>query len=68
MKIADNIKLRSIAFPNISTGVYAYPKAQAARVAVTTVRAFLESSAAPEQVVFCVFDEENARLYERLLG
>ena len=68
LRIAAENGLLSIAFPNISTGVYAYPKVQAARVAVTTVRAFLESSAAPEQVVFCVFDDENARLYESLLG
>lgn len=68
LRIAAEHDLGSVAFPNISTGVYAYPKAEAAHVAVSTVRSFLEVNASPEQVMFCVFDEENARLYESLLG
>ena len=67
LELAAGHGLGSIAFPNISTGVYGYPKDQAAVVAVDTVRAFLEASAMPERVVFCVFDEENERLYQNLL-
>ena len=58
----------SIAFPAISTGVYGYPKAAAAQVAVNTVMNYLASSPMPEQVWFVCFDEENTRLYLRLLA
>lgn len=67
LELAAAHGLGSVAFPSISTGVYGFPKDRAARVAVKTVRAFLGLSAMPEQVVFCVFDEDNERLYESLL-
>ncbi|WP_338152721.1 O-acetyl-ADP-ribose deacetylase [Rufibacter ruber] len=59
--------LKTVAFPNISTGVYGYPKDQAAQVAVHTVLGFLGEHELPEQVTFVVFDAENLRLYEQLL-
>jgi O-acetyl-ADP-ribose deacetylase (regulator of RNase III) len=59
--------LKSIAFPNISTGVYGYPKDKAATVAVETVRQTLEETPGIEQVIFVCFDEENFSLYEGLL-
>lgn len=58
----------SIAFPAISTGVYGYPKAAAAQIAIHTVTDYLSASAIPEQVLFVCFDEENASLYQRLLA
>lgn len=53
---------KTIAFPNISTGVYGYPKAEAARMAVTTVRSFLQTETGIEKVVFVCFDEESFRV------
>ncbi len=61
--------LRTVAFPNISTGVYGYPKRQAATVAIATVRAFLEAHPdAIDEVRFVCFDDENYRLYREMLG
>lgn len=60
--------LKTVAFPNISTGVYGYPKHRAAPVAVETVRAFLAETDAIERVTFVCFDEENFQLYNRLLS
>ena len=60
--------VKSIAFPNISTGVYGYPKAEAAQIAVRTVGDFLDQYRLPERVVFCVFDDENHRIYQRLIN
>lgn len=57
----------SIAFPAISTGVYGYPKAAAAQIALNTVIAYLPYSPIPEQIYFVCFDEENTSLYQRLL-
>lgn len=59
--------VKSIAFPNISTGVYGYPKDQAAKVAVETVQAYLQHHAFPEEVSFVVFDADNLALYQKLL-
>lgn len=57
---------KSIAFPNISTGIYRYPKADAARVAVETVRAF-EAADRIGRLLFVCFDEENYDIYRGLV-
>lgn len=56
-----------IAFPNISTGVYRFPKALAAPIAIATVQAFAQDERLAE-VLFVCFDEENFQLYEEILG
>lgn len=68
LKIAAERQLKTIAFPNISTGVYRFPKAEAAAIAVETVSAFLAENAFPESVIFCCYDHENYRIYEQLIG
>lgn len=56
------------AFPAISTGVYGYPKEEAAEIAVRTVTAFLTRYNPLERVLFVCFDEETAAIYRRLLA
>jgi len=65
--LAAEAGLKSIAFPNISTGVYGYPKDRAAGVAVDAVRKTLEETSGIERVVFVCFDDENLKLYKELL-
>ena len=60
--------LRSVAFPAISTGVYAFPLARATAIAVREVLRGLDASGAPEQVVFCCFGAEAARGYREELA
>jgi O-acetyl-ADP-ribose deacetylase (regulator of RNase III) len=67
LKIAANNGVKSIAFPNISTGVYRFPKEQAAEIAVKTVDTFLRSDQDIEEVIFICFDDENYGLYKQLL-
>ncbi|SEG62491.1 O-acetyl-ADP-ribose deacetylase (regulator of RNase III), contains Macro domain [Bryocella elongata] len=55
---------KSIAFPAISTGIYGYPKDQAAELAINTCR---ENAADIERVEFVCFDADTAEMYERLL-
>lgn len=62
LELAVDNDCASIAFPNISTGVYGYPKEEAARIAVAEVAAFLRKNSAPERVILVCFDEENERL------
>ncbi|MCO4294334.1 O-acetyl-ADP-ribose deacetylase [Solitalea sp. MAHUQ-68] len=67
LTIAKNHHLASIAFPNISTGVYGFPKPLAADIAVKTVKHFLEESRL-QRVLFVCFDEDNYALYSELLN
>jgi O-acetyl-ADP-ribose deacetylase (regulator of RNase III) len=63
--------LRSIAFPAISTGVYAFPADRAARIAVGAVQGCLDAAADIQHVVFCCFSRDAARCHEdafRALG
>lgn len=59
----------SVAFPNISTGIYHFPKDKAADIAVNTVTAFMKanSEGAIKEIFFVCFDEENYNLYLNLL-
>jgi O-acetyl-ADP-ribose deacetylase (regulator of RNase III) len=67
LQLAVQYKLSSIAFPNISTGIYGYPKKQAAEIAVRTVSDFLNQNDFIDKVYFVCFDEENYQLYQSLI-
>jgi O-acetyl-ADP-ribose deacetylase (regulator of RNase III) len=64
LAVADSLGARSVAFPAISTGVYGYPREQAARIAVDTIRS---TPTNVELVRLVAFDAETHRLYEDLL-
>ena len=63
LQLAVSNKLYTIAFPNISTGVYGYPKKEAAVIAIKTVNDFLQHNQDMRKVYFVCFDEENFLLY-----
>ena len=63
LQLAVENGLQSIAFPNISTGIYGFPKQQAAAIAFETVQRIIEDSPKIEKVIFCCFDEENLKIY-----
>uniref|UniRef100_UPI000D349722 O-acetyl-ADP-ribose deacetylase n=1 Tax=unclassified Variovorax TaxID=663243 RepID=UPI000D349722 len=67
MDIAAAQGLRRIAFPSIGTGIYGYPVALAADVAVTTVREALRAATSVEEVVFCCFSAADLAVYEAAL-
>lgn len=58
----------SIAFPNISTGVYGFPRELAAEIAIGTIKNKLAGTNPSVRVVFALFDPENETLYKTLLG
>ena len=67
LEIAVEKHLKSIAFPNISTGIYGFPKEKAAEIAISTVTSFLNQHPEIEKVIFAVFDEENYEIYQNLI-
>lgn len=68
LKLAEENHIKTIAFPNISTGVYGFPKDRAAEIAVAAVSSYLSKNESIEKVIFVCFDEENYQLYSSLKG
>ncbi|MCK5470412.1 MAG: O-acetyl-ADP-ribose deacetylase [Cyclobacteriaceae bacterium] len=67
LNLAMGNGLKSIAFPNISTGVYGFPKDLASSIAIETTRNFLNSQKSAIEVTFVCFDDENYNLYKKVL-
>lgn len=67
LALARQAGARTVAFPGISTGVYGYPVAQAARIAVGTVRETVTGTGDFDKIVFCCFSEPDKATYEALL-
>ncbi len=68
LEIAAGHGLKAIAFPAISTGIYRFPLARAAGIAVRTVRDFLGSHEVPQKVIFCCFGTEAADTFRAALA
>jgi O-acetyl-ADP-ribose deacetylase (regulator of RNase III) len=64
LELALRHGVKSIAFPGISTGVYGYPKAKAAEIAVMVMREYENKF---EEIIACCFSEGDKKLYEGLL-
>ncbi|MCF8230685.1 MAG: O-acetyl-ADP-ribose deacetylase [Bacteroidales bacterium] len=68
LKKANELRLSSVAFPNISTGVYGFPKRKAAEIALKAVKEYQEHHETNlEKLFFVCFDEENYTIYKDLL-
>jgi O-acetyl-ADP-ribose deacetylase (regulator of RNase III) len=68
LDLAADHGLASIAFPAISTGIYAFPADRAARIAVGTVASQLVAPRSLKRVVFCCFSEPSARHHVDVVG
>jgi len=68
LDIAKENRIKTIAFPGISTGVYGFPKDLAAMIAVNETRRFLEKNILPEKVIFVAFCDESYNIYNKLLN
>lgn len=65
LRLAESLNVKTIAFPNISTGIYRFPKELAAKIAIEEVKNF--TSEIIEKVIFVCFDDENEKIYRKLL-
>jgi len=68
LALAEKYKLDTIAFPNISTGVYRFPKDLAADIAIGTVKEWLAEHQYPKKVIFAIYDDENEAIYKKKLA
>lgn len=66
LNLAIQNGIKTIAFPNISTGIYHFPKDKAAEIAIRTVKDF-ERISEIEKVIFVCFDDENYQIYKNIL-
>jgi O-acetyl-ADP-ribose deacetylase len=67
LELAVEHRLRSVAFPNISTGVYGYPIELASLVAVSTVKRFVRRETTLQEIIFCCYSENDLAIYRRTL-
>lgn len=67
LKLALDNPIQTIAFPNISTGIYHFPKIKAAQIAIKTVTDFLKTTDKITKVTFVCFDIENYNIYNAIL-
>jgi O-acetyl-ADP-ribose deacetylase (regulator of RNase III) len=68
LKLAVKNGIATIAFPNISTGVYGFPKLQAAQIAKNSVEVFLKNNNSIKTVFFIIFDDENFAVYSKIFN
>ena len=68
LQIAEENHLASVAFPCISTGVYGYPKALAAKIAVNTCQEKLKECPHITRIIFCCFGKTDFAIYQKLLS
>ena len=68
LELAEKNKLKIISFPNISTGIYRFPKELAAKIAINAVIEYFEKSDFIEKVNFICFEDENFEIYQNILN
>jgi O-acetyl-ADP-ribose deacetylase (regulator of RNase III) len=67
LALAKENKIKTIAFPGISTGIYGFPKNLAAMIAINETRKFQNKNNYPEKVIFVTFDDDSYKTYRKLL-
>jgi len=67
MFLVKQKNLKSVSFPAISTGVYRYPKVEAAKIAIETILKFMEDEDYIVDVSFVLFDNDNYEIYKTIL-
>lgn len=68
LRIAVEYNCRTVAFPNISTGIYRFPKQEAARISIESIQQFLSTDSFIEKVIIVCFDEENYQYLTERIG
>lgn len=67
LRLAVDHRIKTIAFPAISTGVYSFPIERAAKIAIETVNEFFMKNDSIDKVIFCCFDIATFDIYKSLI-
>ena len=67
LKLADEKEIKSIAFPAISTGIFAYPIERCAEIMLTATAEYLQGDTDLQKVIFCLFDDDAFEAFENEL-
>ena len=67
LKITERDRIRSIAFPAVSAGIFGFPIARCAKIMLGTVIEYLKGKTCLEKVIFCLFTEADYRVFEKQL-
>ncbi len=67
LKIANENKLKDIAFPAISTGIFDFPMQECSEIMIQTVMEFLETHDHPQEVIFCLYGQDAYNVFEKTL-
>lgn len=67
LRLAEAAGAQSLAFPAISTGIYGYPREEAAQIATKTVTGWCTQHRNPQTIIFCCLREEDAEIYRRYI-
>ena len=68
LKLADEHKLKSIAFPAISTGIFGFPLDRCAKIMISTTKSYLEGETGIKRVNFCLFDARSYQAFQKELA
>lgn len=66
LKVAREFKIKTIAFPSISTGIYGFPFIKASEIAISTALEFLSEDTTIEKVIFICFSEEDYQIFNKI--
>jgi O-acetyl-ADP-ribose deacetylase (regulator of RNase III) len=67
LKIAREKKIKNIAFPAISTGIYGFPIEKCSQIMLQTAIEFIKKNDSPQEIVFCLYGQEAYSVFEKTL-
>ena len=67
LKLAAKHQLSNIVFPAVSTGIFRFPIQKCSRIMLSTAIDFLEKNTLPEQIIFCLYDDQALSVFEKTL-
>ena len=68
LKIAEENKLKDIAFPAISTGIFGFPMQKCSEIMLKTAMEFLETHDYPQEIIFCLYGQESYSIFEQTMN
>ncbi|HLR21920.1 MAG TPA: macro domain-containing protein [Tissierellaceae bacterium] len=68
LKLVSEYRLKTVAFPSISTGAYGYPIKKAVKVVLKSTLEYLDKNADIDEIIFVLFNNDNYQIYKEFFG